>query len=220
VVLGGCGSSSPYTPPRPERPFVAALGDSITAGSPAWDPNPEAREKIGTGADPRSQYEYWAQLKRPEWSFRNCGVPGERTDQIARRLSACIRGGASVLIVQGGVNDIAQGESVDDAASNLESMVRRGKQRGLRVLLAEVLPWTHGHPGADEPIRQLNARIRAIAAREGVTVLPWFDALENPRRPGQMRPELDAEGDHPNAAGYRVMGRIAGERLPARTPAP
>ena len=40
-----------------ERLLVAALGDSITAGSPAWDPDPAVRERIGPALDERSQFE-------------------------------------------------------------------------------------------------------------------------------------------------------------------
>src|SRR2546422_676976 len=62
---------------------------------------------LGFGPDPRSQYEYWAHRDDPRLRFRNCGIYGERTSQIAARLRACARG-ADVLIVQGGINDIAQ----------------------------------------------------------------------------------------------------------------
>ena len=43
----------------------------------------------------------------PKLEFRNCGVFGERTDEIAARLDQCADG-ADALIVQGGINDIAQ----------------------------------------------------------------------------------------------------------------
>ena len=81
----------------------------------------------------------------PGVTSQNCGVPGERTDQIAARLPACARG-ADALIVQGGINDIAQGRRALAAADELRAMVRRGKALGLRVGLADVLPWNNGHP--------------------------------------------------------------------------
>jgi len=38
------------------RTVVACLGDSITAGTPLWDPDPILRARIGTAADERSQW--------------------------------------------------------------------------------------------------------------------------------------------------------------------
>jgi lysophospholipase L1-like esterase len=170
------------------------------------------RSRLGTAPEERSQYEYWASRARADLSFRNCGVFGERTDQIADRLDHCARG-ASVLVVQGGINDIAQGRPVEDAAADLGRMVRRGKQLGRRVLLVELLPWTRGHPAADGPIRRLNRLIHAIGAREKVPVVAWHRALEDPHTPGAFRNDLTADGDHPSVAGYRVLGRLLAAAL-------
>ena len=185
--------------------LVAALGDSITAGSPLWDP------AAGSG-DPTSQYEYWVSLKDPSLEFRNCGVYGERTDEIALRLERCAEG-AEVLIVQGGINDIAQGASVDRAAENLLEMVRAGKARGLRVAVAELLPWNNGYPQADPEIRMLNELIHDLGAAENVSVLNFYETLEDDERPGRMRESWTDDGDHPSIEGYRRLGELA-FRLP------
>ena len=39
--------------------IIACLGDSITAGSPLWDPDPDVRKKI-ENPDERSQWLWWA----------------------------------------------------------------------------------------------------------------------------------------------------------------
>ena len=175
-----------------EQPLVvAALGDSITEGSPGlmgWD--------------------QWAARANSRLEVRNCGIYGQRTDQIAARLENCARG-ADVLIVQGGINDIAQGREVEAAAINLRSMVRRGKELGLRVALADVLPWNNGWPDAEPKIRRLNELIAQIVHDEGVTLLAFHDTLEDPERPGRMREEWTHEGDHPNEDGYRRLAELA-----------
>ena len=184
--------------------MVAALGDSITEGSPGYD--------VRLGGDEESQWEHWAARADPTLHFRNCGVYGERTDEIAARLDGCAQG-ADVLVVQGGINDIAQGVSVEIAADKLREMVRRGKERGLRVALADVLPWNNGWPAAEPEIRRLNALIAAIADEEAVPLLPFHDTLEDQDRPGRMREEWTSDGDHPSVAGYRRVGELA-FRLP------
>ena len=193
---------------------MAALGDSITAGSPGWDPDPAVRARIGPAADPASQYEHWAALRDPRLEFRNCGVYGQRTDEIAARLDACTRA-ADVLVVQGGINDVAQRRPVEPAAANLRAMIRRGRELGLRVAVADVLPWNNGHPDAEAPIRRLNALVAELALEEDVPVLPFHDTLEDPRRPGRMAAEWTSDGDHPSVEGYRRLGELA-FRLPAR----
>lgn len=138
---------------------------------------------------------------------------GERTDEIAARLDEAV-GGADVLVVQGGINDIAQRRPVADAAANLRAIVRRGRRLGLRVAIADVLPWNNGWPEAEPAIRDLNALVARIARDEGATLLPFHDTLEDPSRPGRMKAEwAHADGDHPSVAGYRRLGEVA-FRLP------
>jgi lysophospholipase L1-like esterase len=191
-----------------EELVVAALGDSITAGSPAWDPDEAVRARIGETLDERSQWEWWAAARDARLRFRNHGVYGERTDEIALRLEGAARG-ADVLVVQGGINDIAQGRAVEVAAADLRAMVRRGLELGLRVFLADVLPWNACYPDADPEIRRLNALVERVAAEEGVALLPFHATLEDAAAPGRMRPDWVSDGDHPSVEGYRRLGELA-----------
>jgi lysophospholipase L1-like esterase len=187
---------------------VAALGDSITAGSPYWDPDPAIRERIGPDLDPDSQYPLWAGLRLGRgFAVRNCGVFGERTDQIAARFDRCAAG-AEALIVQGGINDIAQRRPVADAAADLRAMVRRGRERGMRVMVTDVLPWNNGDRRAAREIVRLNGLIERLARDEGVRLLGFNAALADPARPDRMRASLTADGDHPSVSGYRRLGRL------------
>ena len=206
-ILAGCGESDP-APVDEETVMVAALGDSITAGSPLWDPDPATRELIGEAADERSQFEYWAEEADPALEFRNCGVPGERTDEIALRLDDCAAD-ADALLVQGGINDIAQGRPVGEAAADLDSMVRAGQELGLPVTIVELLPWNNGHPEADPLVAELNREIARIGRKRDVPVLPFHETLEDPAVPGTMAAELTDDGNHPSIAGYRRLGEEA-----------
>ncbi|MBA3716842.1 MAG: hypothetical protein H0W87_01265 [Actinobacteria bacterium] len=190
--------------------LVAALGDSITAGSPGWDPDPRVRAAIHE-PNAESQYEHWASRRDPGLEFRNCGIYGQRTDEIALRLEACAEG-AEILIVQGGINDIAQRRQVESAAENLRAMVVRGRLLGRVVFLADVLPWNNGHPEAEGPIRRLNELIADI----GVQVLPFHQTLEDSERPGRMREEWTSDGDHPSVEGYRLLGEVVAASIAAR----
>jgi lysophospholipase L1-like esterase len=190
--------------------IVACLGDSITAGSPLWDPDPIVRERID-GLDERSQWEWWAVRRHPGLELRNHGVYGERTDEIAARLDDAVMG-ATALVVQGGINDVVQGRPVEEAAHNLAGMVERGLSLGLRVALADVLPWNNGDGRAADDIARLNALIRELADGLGVPLLPFHDTLVDPAHPHRMREEWTDDGNHPSVAGHRLLGERAFRR--------
>jgi lysophospholipase L1-like esterase len=178
-----------------EEVHVAAVGDSITAGSP-WDDDPEVGwPAAAAAADERLRFTVRAEY-------------GKRTDEIAQWLDEAADG-ADVLVVQGGINDIAQGRPVADAAVNLREMIRRGQALGLRVGVANVLPWNNGWPKAAAPIRELNLLIEGM----GVPVLRFHEALQDPEAPDLMRSDWTIEGDHPSKEGYRRLGEVA-FRLP------
>ena len=144
----------------------------------------------------------------PRLRFTVRAVYGKRTDEIAAWVDEAAAG-AEVLVVQGGINDIAQGRPVAAAAANLGAMIDRGLELGLRVAVADVLPWNNGWPDAEPRIRELNALIDGL----GAPVLRFHETLEDPERPGRMREEWTIEGDHPSVEGYRRLGELA-FRLP------
>ena len=172
---------------------IAALGDSITEGSPGWD-----RLK---GGDEKSRWEHWAELADPRVSFANHGIYGQRTDEIAARFDEAVAG-ARAIVIQGGINDIAQGLPVEPAAETLAALVARAEALGLPVALGDVLPWNNGWPKAEPAIRRLNQLLAEIE----VPHLAFHDTLEDPDRPGRMREEWTSDGDHPSVEGYRLLG--------------
>jgi len=186
---------------------IGCLGDSITAGSPLWDPDPEVRAKIEQ-PDERSQWVWWAMRMHGELDLRNHGVYGERTDEIARRFDVAVAG-AEALVVQGGINDVVQGRPVEQTAANLAGMVHRARNAGLRVALVDVLPWNNGDARAASDIARLNELIRSIADNVGVPLFAFSEVLADATRPSRMREDLTVDGDHPSVDGHRLLGERA-----------
>jgi lysophospholipase L1-like esterase len=185
------------------RVLVAVAGDSISAGSPLWDPDPAVRARI-PAPDERSQWQWWASQADARLQFRTAAVYGERTDQIARRLELVLPG-ADVLVVQGGINDVVQQRPVEEAARNLEAMLERGRAAGATLVVADVLPWNNGDERAAEGIVRLNELIRQL----GVPLLPFHDTLADPADPTRMQQGLTDDGDHPSVEGHRLLGEQA-----------
>jgi len=186
---------------------IACLGDSITAGSPLWDPDPAVRKKI-EAPDERSQWLWWAMRMHGELDLRNFGVYGERTDEIAKRFALAIEG-AEAIVVQGGINDVAQGRPVEQAAANLAGMMHRARHAGLRVALCDVLPWNNGDSSAAADIEKLNGLIRSIAEGHDVPLFRFSETLADPARPSRMRETLTDDGSHPSVEGHRLLGERA-----------
>src|SRR5690349_2986458 len=172
-----------------ERIVVAVAGDSISAGSPLWDPDPTVRARI-PAPDERSQWQWWAAQADPRLEFRTTAVYGERTDQIARRLDLVLNG-ADVLVVQGGINDVVQRRPVEEAAADLEAMLERGRAAGRAVAVPDVLPWNNGDARAAADIARLNALIRQL----GAPLLPFHDILVDPADRSRMGDGLTDDGD-------------------------
>jgi len=186
---------------------VAVAGDSISAGSPLWDPDPAVRARIAA-PDERSQWQWWASRADATLEFRTTAVYGERTDQIARRLDLVLTG-ADVLVVQGGINDVVQRRPVEKAAEDIEAMLARGRAAGLALAVADVLPWNNGDERAAADIRSLNALIRQLAEPAGATLLPFHDTLADPVDSTRMADGLTDDGDHPSVEGHRLLGERA-----------
>src|SRR3954467_12096318 len=64
---------------------IVALGDSTTAGTPAYR-SPVEAPPDGAG-DVESKYAHWLIRAHAEWRVLNRGVNGERTDQIRARFA-------------------------------------------------------------------------------------------------------------------------------------
>lgn len=182
--------------------LVAVVGDSISAGSPLWDPDPAVRASIAH-PDERSQWQRWAAQRDPTLDFRTRALYGKRTDEIAAFVDDVVDG-ADVLVVQGGINDVAQRRSVDGAARNLAAMVERGHGAGVAVALADVLPWPRGDERAAADILRLNAMIDAVP---GVARLRFHDAL------ARLDVSWSDDGDHPSVEGHRLLGEEAARAL-------
>ena len=191
------------------RIVVAVAGDSISAGSPLWDPDPSVRARIAT-PDERSQWQWWAARVDARLEFRTTAVYAERTDEIARRLDLVLTD-ADVLVIQGGINDVVQRRSVEGAAQNLEAMLDRGRAAGLALAVTDVLPWNNGDKRTAADIGRLNALIRDVAATTGVLLLPFHDTLADPEDPTRMRDGLTDDCDHPSIEGHRLLGERAFE---------
>ena len=195
----------------PPKPLVAvALGDSTTAGTPAFR-SPLEAPPDGSG-DAKSQYAYWLNRARPGWKVLNRGVNGERTDQIRARFVRDVENAhPRDVIVLAGVNDVYQGRKLGETERDLLWMYRRAKDLGIVPIAATVLPFDRATDDQSRRLAALNAWIRIAAQTEKIPFCDAALAVADPKDPRRLRSSPD--GFHPGVAGYRALGEALAKAL-------
>jgi lysophospholipase L1-like esterase len=197
-------------PPRISATRFVAFGDSISDGvlglapKAVGDPGPP----VGYAFKLRTLLanRYTAQTV----SMTDEGRPAETVMEGVTRLPGVLtRDQPEVLLLLEGVNDLNGGgdSAIPTVKAGLTTMVREARGRGLAVFLATLLPERPpGEPPrakAPASIPPANAEIRAVAAREGATLVDLFAAFD-----GQTGTLIGPDGLHPNDAGYQKMAEV------------
>lgn len=180
----GASPASTSDAPRPARPRIVALGDSLTAG---------------LGLEPGQAWPALLQARLDEAGYHyevvNAGVSGDTTAGGRRRLDWALDGDVEVLVLELGANDGLRGLSPAEMRANLDAMITAAKARGITVLLCgmEAPP----NFGADYT-REFRAAFVDVARTHDVAFLPFF--LEGVAGdPALNQPD----GIHPNVDGTR-----------------
>ena len=182
---------------------VVCLGDSTTAGTPLFKSPVEAPPN-GEG-DERSQFPYWLRQAHPEWRVHNCGVNGERTDQIAARFDRdVLQHQPAVVVIIAGVNDVYQNLSADLVTAQLAAMYDRAAAANIPVVAGTIVPYNTATPDQNARMHAVNAWItaqRGVRSRFAVvdTRAAVADSADADRLAGSP------DGLHPDIDGYRRM---------------
>lgn len=189
---------------------ILAMGDSTTAGTPAFR-SPVEAPPDGAGNE-QSQYTTWAQRLLPGRRFLNRGVNGERTGQILRRLEADLkelRPGAVVLLA--GVNDLYQGYPLEQIEENLDKMYQLVREQGIPLIACTIIPYNGMPPDDYQRMREINGWIRKRSQELGLGFCDLFSVMEDPARPSYLISTSD--GLHPDVDGYRRMGEAVAKAV-------
>ncbi|WP_216591488.1 SGNH/GDSL hydrolase family protein [Streptomyces brasiliscabiei] len=224
------GSAAPYTSTITTWPLltgvdvgggpgsVVLLGDSITDGERT---TPDANRRWPDVLARRllDQHEV------PRYGVLNQGISANRvvTDRYPGDGVSTDTGGVSALhrldrdvlaqtsartvVVFQGVNDVRWGTTADEVIAGLREIAARGRERGLRMLVATVAPCegeARCTAAADAHRVAVNEWIRDNEDYDGV--LDFDTVLRDPERPARLLPAYDS-GDHlhPNEAGLAAL---------------
>jgi len=195
----------------PAAVTIVALGDSTTAGTPAFKSPIEAPP--GGEGNHESQFAYWLMQRHPGWTVLNRGVNGERTDEIAARFTRdVVNARPAVVIIIAGVNDVYQGRPVAHVTSQLRAMYDRAAAVGIPVVAGSIVPYNTATDEQNSKMREINAWIAAEAARDPrIEFADTRAAAAAPGQPDHLSGSPD--GLHPDVAGYRKMAEALAPAL-------
>ena len=189
--------------PQASRVRIVAMGDSTTAGTPAFK-SPRESPPDGKG-DETSQYAYWLMKAHPDWEVINQGINAQRSDVIAARFEEDVLSKKpAVVVIIAGVNDVYQGRPAQHVKDQLAAMYKRAHDAGIRVVTGTIVPYNTATADQNARMRDINAWIRTQGrADPGVIVVDTRAAVAAPGEPDKLASSPD--GLHPDAAGYRKM---------------
>lgn len=202
-------------PPKLAVTKFDAFGDSITEGVTSLTdslvdsiPMPEAYPgKLESMLAQR----YAAQT----FTVFNRGIGGEELAQGRKRLPGVLDADhPEVLLLLEGINNI-RGVTTDALADDLDRMVTTARRRGVKVILAKLLPISSGRearmPGTMGRIEAFNGEIVRIAGKYHMDpVVDTFAAFSaNPSLIG-------ADGLHPTAEGQTRLAELFFDAIKAR----
>jgi len=183
---------------------IIALGDSTTAGSPAFK-SPIEAPPDGAG-NIESQYAYWLTKGHPDWRVLNRGVDGERSDEIRARFARdVVQAEPDVVVILAGVNDVYQGRSAEAVQGELEAMYDLARAAKISVVAGSIIPYNTATPEQNARMHAVNGWIRNYAARHNASVT-FCDTRAAVAEPGQPDRLVSSPDDlHPSPNGYRLM---------------
>jgi len=185
------------------RLVIVGLGDSTTAGTPAFRSPLEAPPN-GQG-NPESQYAHWMMKAHPDWTVLNRGIDGQTATEIRGRFARDVLSAKpSYVILLAGVNDIFGGSEAESVERELARMYADALDAGTVPIAATVLPYDRATPRATAAIFTLNTWIESFAKVLDIPFADTHSAVAALDAPHRLRGSPD--GMHPDVDGYRRMG--------------
>jgi acyl-CoA thioesterase I len=165
---------------------IVAFGDSLSAGY-------ELPEQDGFP----KQLEAALKAKGLDVVVENSAVSGDTSSGGLERLDWSIADGTTLVVLELGANDALRGIDPALTRSNIDAMIKRLKQRNIKVVLAGMLaPPNMGEAYA----KPFNAIYPELAAQYQIALYPFF--MDGVITKSDLKL---SDGLHPNAKGVAII---------------
>lgn len=150
------------------------------------------------------------------------GIDGQTSAQILARFFADVVVNEPLCVqIECGTNDIADNDGEqrtnEEILANVRTMAEKAVSKGIKVIIASVLPSTdmwwkddawkeEFNPGVPQRIIELNEMLKAYAEENGFGYADYHTALKDENN--GLKKEYQVDAVHPNLAGFKVMEAI------------
>ncbi|MCX6557641.1 MAG: SGNH/GDSL hydrolase family protein [Candidatus Aminicenantes bacterium] len=159
----------------------------------------------------------------------NLGVPGDTTLNGAERVDQELEDHSGFyFLLMLGVNDaINNSLSIDSSLENLEYIIDAAAARGMRIIVSTLTPSKSTFSQYEyywENLQGLRVGILTLARKKNVACVDTLNAFMNTNPPNGWKDLLEkiienvSSGNHPNAAGHRIIADLFANALVAFPP--
>lgn len=165
---------------------IVGFGDSLMAGY-----------QLGPKDSFAAKLEAALKAKGLDVTVANAGVSGDTTAAGLSRIDWSVPDGTQLVVLELGANDMLRGLPPEQTRKNLDTMLKRLTDRGIKVVLAGMMAAPNLGPAFG---KSYNAIFPDLAKKYGVPLVPFFlDGVV-----GVSGLQI-SDGIHPNPKGVDVM---------------
>ena len=203
-------------------PDLITIGDSIIAGHPG---NDSLIESLATWVNAFNQTISSNVANNFNWTYQNMGIGGQTSSQISARFNSdVVSYHPSIVLIEGGVNDIAQNSTDQNGyIANMKSMLDSCVAAGIIPVVLKILPWTAGTTVQNQTRDAWNVALTNLVATYPTAILVDANSAVGQFRSGgdsgnlwNIQPSYDADGIHYNANGYAKIAQVVAGAIGAK----
>ncbi|MEZ8366794.1 SGNH/GDSL hydrolase family protein [Vibrio cyclitrophicus] len=154
--------------------------------------------------DSITEWAPWADIFR-DVSMVNRGLAGDTTTGMLRRIDTTLNVKPKLVCFMAGINDLAQGYSVDHIYQNYIEMLTTWRAQGITILVQSTLHVGNKLQGLNPQVSELNKRLQAYCEQHDIEFLDVNRVLA----PNQLLSnEYSCDDLHLNAKAYQVWAEI------------
>ena len=154
--------------------------------------------------DSITEWAPWADIFR-DISMVNRGLAGDTTAGMLRRIDTTLNVNPKLICFMAGINDLAQGYSVDQAFTNYVESVDTWLKQGIKVVVQSTLFVGESLQGLNTQVEELNSLLKSYCHENGVHFLDVNEVLA-PN--GVLLDDFSCDDLHLNAKAYQQWSSL------------
>ncbi len=173
---------------------ILVLGDSLTEGY-----------RLGKEEAYAAVMERELKKPHPDIKVINGGVSGSTSASAPKRLDWYLKAKPDIMILALGANDGLRGIKVEETKKNLENVIVKAKDQGIKVIMAGMrMPPNYGK----EYRESFDKIFPDLAKKHSLKLIPFL--LQDVAG----KPKLNLpDGIHPNPEGHKIMAKTVMKSL-------